>query len=112
MTKDAVLALRLTVTRGRDCLTDWPTRRHQMATANVGKNNDPAIAKKQYVHPELLVSTDWLAEHLNDPDIRIVESDEDVLLYNTGHIPGAQKVDWHEDLNDPVLRDYVSSAQF
>src|SRR5436309_11135722 len=73
---------------------------------------DPAIAGKGYVHPELLVSTNWLAEHLDDPSIRIIESDEDVLLYDTGHIPGAQKVDWHQDLNDPVLRDYVSSEQF
>jgi len=73
---------------------------------------DPGIAGKGYVHPEVLVSTNWLAEHLDDPNIRIIESDEDVLLYDTGHIPGAQKVDWHQDLNDPVLRDYVSSEQF
>jgi thiosulfate/3-mercaptopyruvate sulfurtransferase len=73
---------------------------------------DPGIAGKGYVHPEVLVSTDWLAQHLDDPNIRIIESDEDVLLYDTGHIPGAQKVDWHQDLNDPVLRDYVSSEQF
>jgi thiosulfate/3-mercaptopyruvate sulfurtransferase len=73
---------------------------------------DPGIAGKGYAHPEVLVSTNWLAEHLDDPNIRIIESDEDVLLYDTGHIPGAQKVDWHQDLNDPVLRDYVSSEQF
>ena len=73
---------------------------------------DPSIAAKGYVRPDVLVSTDWLAEHLDDPNIRIIESDEDVLLYDTGHIPGAQKVDWHQDLNDPVLRDYVSSEQF
>src|SRR4026209_743134 len=73
---------------------------------------DPGIDGKGYVHPEVLVSPTWLAEHLDDPSIRIIESDEDVLLYDTGHIPGAQKVDWHQDLNDPVLRDYVSSEQF
>jgi thiosulfate/3-mercaptopyruvate sulfurtransferase len=73
---------------------------------------DADIKAKGYVHPEVLVSTSWLAEHLDDPSIRIIESDEDVLLYDTGHIPGAQKVDWHQDLNDPVLRDYVSSEQF
>src|SRR5256885_4166528 len=73
---------------------------------------DSNIGGKGYVHPEVLVSTDWLAEHLDDSNIRIIESDEDVLLYDTGHIPGAQKVDWHQDLNDPVLRDYVSSEQF
>jgi thiosulfate/3-mercaptopyruvate sulfurtransferase len=73
---------------------------------------DPAITGKGYVHPEVLVSTSWLADRLDDPNLRIIESDEDVLLYDTGHIPGAQKVDWHQDLNDPVLRDYVSSEQF
>src|SRR5690349_11552505 len=73
---------------------------------------DPAIAGKGYVHPEVLVTTSWLAEHLNDQNIRIIESDEDVLLFDTGHIPGAQKVDWHLDLNDPLVRDYVSREQF
>src|ERR1700740_414599 len=73
---------------------------------------DPEIAKKGYAHPEVLVTTSWLAEHLHDPNLRILESDEDVLLYDTGHIPGAQKVDWHTDLNDPVVRDYVSREQF
>jgi len=74
--------------------------------------SDPAIAAKGYVHPEVLVTTDWLAAHLQDPSIRIIESDEDVLLYDTGHIPGAQKVDWHQDLNDQVIRDYLSREQF
>ncbi|MEO8908737.1 MAG: sulfurtransferase [Gemmatimonadaceae bacterium] len=73
---------------------------------------DPAIKAKGYVHPEVLVSTSWLAEHLSDPKVKVIESDEDVLLYDTGHIPGAQKLDWHEDLNDPVVRDYISSEQF
>ena len=73
---------------------------------------DPAIAAKGYAHPEALVSTEWLAAHLEDPNLRIIESDEDVLLYDTQHIPGAQKVDWHTDLNDLVLRDYVSREQF
>ncbi len=73
---------------------------------------DPAIAAKGYVHPEALVTTTWLAQHLDDPHVRVLESDEDVLLYNTGHIPGAQKVDWHEDLNDAVIRDYLAPAEF
>src|SRR5687767_2129405 len=72
----------------------------------------PAIDQKGYAHPEMLVSTDWLAAHLDDPNIRIIESDEDVLLYDMGHIPKAQKVDWHADLNDAVVRDYVSREQF
>ena len=66
-------------------------------------------AEKGYVQPDVLVTTDWLAQHLNDPTVRILESDEDVLLYDMGHIPGAQKIDWHADLNDPVVRDYVST---
>jgi thiosulfate/3-mercaptopyruvate sulfurtransferase len=65
-----------------------------------------------YAKPELLVTTEWLAEHLNDPGLVIVESDEDVLLYDTGHIPGAIKVDWHLDLNDQVTRDYVDGQGF
>ena len=73
---------------------------------------DPLVARKGYAHPEALVSTEWLAERLGDPTLRILESDEDVLLYHTGHIPGAQRLDWHEDLNDPVVRDYVTSEGF
>jgi len=65
------------------------------------------IEQRGYAHPEVLVSTDWVAQHLQDPKVRLVESDEDVLLYETGHIPGAVKVDWVADLNDPLLRDYV-----
>jgi len=73
---------------------------------------DRVIAAKGYAHPDALVSTEWLAAHLDDPAIRIIESDEDVLLYDMGHIPGAQKVDWHTDLNDPVVRDYVDRERF
>jgi thiosulfate/3-mercaptopyruvate sulfurtransferase len=65
-----------------------------------------------YANPDVLVSTDWVAQHLNDPNIRIVESNEDVLLYDTGHIPGAVNIDWHADLNDPLQRDYISPEQF
>ena len=73
---------------------------------------DPAIAAKRYAHPEVLVSTDWLAEHLSDDSIRIIECDEDVLLYEVAHIPRAQKLDWHADLNDQIIRDYVGRDQF
>jgi thiosulfate/3-mercaptopyruvate sulfurtransferase len=73
---------------------------------------DQAIAAKQYAHPDALVSTDWLAEHLDDRAVRVLESDEDVLLYELGHIPGALKVDWHADLNDPVQRDYIGRDAF
>lgn len=73
---------------------------------------DAAIAAKGYAHPEKLVSTEWLAANLGDPALRILESDEDVLLYEMGHIPGAQKIDWHTDLNDAVERDYISPDGF
>ena len=65
-----------------------------------------------YARPDVLVSTAWVSEHLDDPTIRLVESNEDVLLYDTGHIPGAVNIDWHNDLNDPLVRDYIDRAQF
>ncbi len=70
------------------------------------------ITTKGYVHPDVLVSTQWLADHLNDPSLRILESDEDVLLFDMGHIPNAQKIDWHSDLNDAVQRDYITREGF
>src|SRR5438874_7338701 len=65
-----------------------------------------------YAHPEALVTTEWVADHLNDPQVRIVESDEDVLLYETGHIPGAVKIDWHTEEQDQVRRDFIDKAGF
>ncbi|MGQ9848537.1 MAG: sulfurtransferase [Aggregatilineaceae bacterium] len=70
------------------------------------------FAHRGYAHPEVLVSTDWVAAHLNDPGIRIIESNEDPLLYTSGHIPGAVEVDWTKDLNDPLRRDYLSREGF
>jgi len=67
---------------------------------------------ENYAHPEALVETDWLEKHLNDDGIRIVESNEDVLLYDTGHIPGAVHIDWRADLQDPVIRDYIQPEKF
>jgi thiosulfate/3-mercaptopyruvate sulfurtransferase len=66
----------------------------------------------EYAHPEVLVDTAWVADHLNDPNVRIVESNEDILLYDQGHIPGAIKIDWVGDLNDPVVRDYLDREHF
>lgn len=65
-----------------------------------------------YAEPGRLVTGDWLQERLGQPGLVVVESDEDVLLYETGHIPGAVKVDWHTELNDPVVRDYVDGEGF
>ena len=74
------------------------------------RDDSPKFA--EYAHPERLVSTAWLAEHLGEPGLVVAESDEDVLLYETGHVPGAVKIDWHTDLNDPVTRDYVDGEAF
>ena len=73
---------------------------------------DSAPKFLQYAHPEMIVSTEWVAQHLDDPGLVVAESDEDVLLYETGHVPGAVKLDWHTELNDPVTRDYVDGAGF
>ena len=66
----------------------------------------------EYVHPEVLVSTEWVSAHLHDPGVRIVESDEDRALYVQGHVPGAVEIDWQTDLQDPVQRDYIDRAAF
>ena len=75
-------------------------------------NQSAPIDQRGYAYPDALVSTEWVAQHLDDPAVRVVESDEDVLLYETGHIPGAVKVDWHADLNDAVQRDYLQAEAF
>jgi thiosulfate/3-mercaptopyruvate sulfurtransferase len=73
---------------------------------------DTAGGFEQYAHPERLVSTEWLDAHRDDPGVAVVESDEDVLLYETGHIPAAVKVDWHTELNDSLIRDYRDADAF
>jgi thiosulfate/3-mercaptopyruvate sulfurtransferase len=65
-----------------------------------------------YADSSVLVTTDWLADHLHDPGLRILECDEDVMLYEQGHIPGAIKIDWFTELNDSVRRDYLDRAHF
>ncbi|WIG62015.1 MAG: Thiosulfate sulfurtransferase, rhodanese [Ktedonobacterales bacterium] len=66
-----------------------------------------------YIHPEVLVDTEWVAQHLDDANVRIVEADEDPLLYDAlGHIRNAVKLDWHVDVQDPVRRDFVNKADF
>lgn len=70
------------------------------------------IDSRGYVNADVLVSTEWVAQHQDDPKVRIVESNEDPLLYGTGHIPGAVEVDWTRDLNDQVRRDYLDQKAF
>ena len=71
-----------------------------------------AIEDKGYAHPDVLASTEWVAGHLNDPAVRLIESNEDTLLYASGHIPGAVHVDWTSDLNDQIRRDYITREGF
>ncbi len=73
---------------------------------------DPSPELASFAHPERLVTGEWLQAHLGTPGLVVVESDEDVLLYETGHIEGAVKIDWHTDLNDPVVRDYIDGETF
>jgi thiosulfate/3-mercaptopyruvate sulfurtransferase len=67
---------------------------------------------ENYAHPEALVTTQWVAEHLSDPGLRLVESNEDILLYDTGHLQGAVHIDWRSDLQDQTIRDYIQPAEF
>jgi thiosulfate/3-mercaptopyruvate sulfurtransferase len=70
------------------------------------------ISERGYADPGVLVSTAWVADHLDDPKVKLLESNEDVLLYDTGHVPGARKIDWVNDLNDPLTRDYLNRERF
>ncbi len=70
------------------------------------------MSDKGYVHPDMLVSTAWVAENKDADNVRVVESNEDVLLYSTGHIPGAVHIDWVRDLNDAIRRDYLNAEEF
>ncbi|PRQ11335.1 sulfurtransferase [Corynebacterium sp. 13CS0277] len=73
---------------------------------------DPFAPFADYAHPERLVSASWLSARLGTPGLKVVESDEDSLLYDIGHIPGSVRIDWRNDLNDPVVRDYISAEDF
>lgn len=65
-----------------------------------------------YSHPEVIVNTQWVHEHLNDPKIRIVEVDYDPTAnYQLGHVPGAVLFDWRKDLNHPLQRDLPTKEQ-
>jgi thiosulfate/3-mercaptopyruvate sulfurtransferase len=79
------------------------------STATISAD-DPKFAG--YANPNVLVTTQWVADHLDDPQVRIVESDEDILLYDIGHVPGAVKLDWETQLQDRVVREFVTKEQF
>jgi thiosulfate/3-mercaptopyruvate sulfurtransferase len=80
--------------------------------APVSFPSDPSTELADYAHPERLVTTQWLEQHHGADGLVVLESNEDVLLYDTGHIPGAIKIDWHTELNDPVVRDYLEGEAF
>jgi thiosulfate/3-mercaptopyruvate sulfurtransferase len=78
----------------------------------MNSTTEPEIVSRGYAHPEALVTTEWVANHLPEPGVRIVESNEDPLLYPSGHVPGAVEIDWTRDLNDQLRRDYLDRAAF
>lgn len=73
---------------------------------------DPSSTEAGFAHPHRIVSAAWLSARLGTPGLKVVESDEDSLLYNIGHIPGAVRIDWAADLNDPVTRDFIDGEAF
>lgn len=73
---------------------------------------DPSPELQQYAHPERLVTTQWLEDNIGTPGLVVLESNEDILLYDVGHVPGTVKIDWHTELNDSVMRDYLNGEQF
>src|SRR6185437_7361548 len=88
-------------------------RRSDMAETATDAVASATTASSSYAHPDVLVTTEWVAQHLNDPSVRIVEADEDPLLYEAiGHIQNAVKLDWHTDVQDPVRRDFLDKAAF
>jgi thiosulfate/3-mercaptopyruvate sulfurtransferase len=70
------------------------------------------MSNEQYVHPEVLVSTSWVAEHLNDPKVKLIEVDVDTTSYDKGHVRGAIGWNWQTDLNDRVRRDIIDPRSF
>ncbi|WP_054815647.1 sulfurtransferase [Nocardia arizonensis] len=73
---------------------------------------DPHPSFGSYAHPQRLVTTEWLSANIGTPGLKIIESNDDILLYDIGHVPGAVKIDWRGDLNDPVTRDYIDGVRF
>lgn len=78
----------------------------------MSQKTEAAISDRGYANPDILVSTEWVSQHLNDSNIRIVESNEDILLYSSGHLQNAVQVDWTTDLNDQLVRDYLGKDGF
>jgi thiosulfate/3-mercaptopyruvate sulfurtransferase len=90
-------------------LHHWEPEAH-MPTTTTAPQATP-IEERGYSQPEVLVTTEWVEAHLGEPSILLIECDEDLLLYEVGHVPGAVKIDWISELNDPLTRDYVDHAR-
>ncbi len=73
---------------------------------------DPHPSFGSYTSPQRLVTTEWLSANIGAPGLAIVESNEDILLYDIGHVPGAVKIDWRAELTDPLTRDVIGGARF
>ncbi|WP_454194046.1 sulfurtransferase [Nocardia sp. Marseille-Q1738] len=73
---------------------------------------DPHPSFGSYAHSHRLVTTEWLSANIGAKGLKIIEANEDTLLYDIGHVPGATKLDWRSDLNDPVTRDYIDGTRF
>jgi len=69
------------------------------------------LKETHYAHPEVLVDTAWVADHLNDPKVKIIEVDVDTNAYDTGHIKGAIGLDWRKDLQARPIRDLLSKEK-
>jgi len=84
-----------------------------MAQTEIKKQQQQQQQQQQYAHPEVLVDTQWIQDHLNDEGLRIVEVDYDpVANYELGHIPGSVLVQWKADINDPITRNILSKQAF
>ncbi len=78
----------------------------------MGIELDPNPSLKQYANPHKLVTNGWLGAKLGTPGLKVVESNEDSLLYDIGHIPTALRIHWSKDLSDPICRDFISAEDF
>lgn len=78
----------------------------------MGIELDNTLQFQEYAHPEKFVTAAWLSARLGVPGLKVVESDEDAFLYDIGHIPGAVRIDWKRDLNDPLVRDFIDGEAF
>src|SRR5690348_14661798 len=93
-------------------MADMKTAIFDRKTEASAETREYLSASSGYAYSDVLVETDWVAEHLSDPAVRLIEADEDVILYDIGHIPGAVKLDWQVDVQDHINRDFINQQGF